>query len=214
MNNRFATAGLYGKLTNIFADLKNDKLTNTGPFKMLVAGDPMKAEKKHCQPFDFGNYAKLFFSANEIPQSEDKSYAYFRRWIIFFFENVFEGDNNDPNLIDRLTTQEEMSGLLNLSLIALKQLIKDNGFVYVDNIATIEKNYTLNSNNVERYVKERCDITGNDGDYIICRDLWGDYFTFCKQNSLHSKDDNVFGMEFGPSQKQSTTNPAIKGRMP
>ncbi len=52
------------------ADLKNDKLTNTGLFKMLVSGDPMKAEKKHCQPFDFENYAKLFFSANEIPQSE------------------------------------------------------------------------------------------------------------------------------------------------
>ena len=142
MNNRFATAGLYGKLANIFADLKNAKLTNTGPFKMLVAGDPMKAEKKHCQPFDFQNYAKLFFSANEIPQSEDKTYAYFRRWIIFFFENVFEGDDNDPNLIDRLTTQEEMSGLLNLALIALKQLIKDNGFIHIDDIAKIEKDYT------------------------------------------------------------------------
>jgi P4 family phage/plasmid primase-like protien len=194
MSNRFATAGLYGKLANIFADLKNDKLTNTGVFKMLVSGDPMKAEKKHCQPFDFENYAKLFFSANEIPQSEDKSYAYFRRWIIFFFENVFEGDDNDPNLIDRLTTQEEMSGLLNLALIALKQLIKDNGFAYVD-IATIENDYTLNSNNVERFVRERCEITRNDEDYIICRDLWGVYFRFCKQNSLHCKDDNVFGME-------------------
>lgn len=78
----------------------------------------MKADRKHCQPFEFENYAKLVFSANEIPQSEDTSYAYFRRWIIFFFENVFEGDNNDPNLIDRLTTETEMSGLLNLSLIA------------------------------------------------------------------------------------------------
>jgi P4 family phage/plasmid primase-like protien len=117
MSNRFATACLYGKLANIFADLKNDKLANTGLFKMLVSGDPMKSEKKHCQPFDFENYAKLFFSANEIPQSEDTSYAYFRRWIIFFFESVFEGDNNDPNLIDRLTTETEMSGLLKLALL-------------------------------------------------------------------------------------------------
>jgi P4 family phage/plasmid primase-like protien len=195
MSNRFATAGLYRKLANIFADLKNDKLANTGLFKMLVSGDPMKAEKKHCQPFDFENYAKLFFSANEIPQSEDKSYAYFRRWIIFFFESVFEGNDNDPNLIDRLTTQEEMSGLLNLALIALKQLIKDNGFNYIDDITTIAKNYTLNSNNVERFVRERCEITSNEEHYIICRDLWDVYFGFCKQNGLHCKDDNVFGME-------------------
>jgi putative DNA primase/helicase len=135
MNNRFATAELYAKLANIFADLKNDKVANTGPFKMLVSGDPMKAEKKHCQPFDFENYAKLFFSANEIPQSEDKTYAYFRRWIIFSFENVFEGKDDDPNLIDKITTKNEMSGLLNLSLIALRQLIKDNGFVHIDDIS-------------------------------------------------------------------------------
>jgi putative DNA primase/helicase len=195
MSNRFATACLYGKLANIFADLKNDKLSNSGLFKMLVSGDPMKAEKKHCQPFDFENYAKLFFSANEIPQSEDISYAYFRRWIIFFFESVFEGDNNDPNLICRLTSEEEISGLLNLALIALRQLIKDNGFAYVDDIATIMKDYTLNSDNVARFVTERCEITGNDEHYIICRDLWGNYFEFCKKNNLHSKDDNVFGME-------------------
>jgi P4 family phage/plasmid primase-like protien len=195
MGNRFAAAGLYGKLANIFADLKTDKLTDTGLFKMLVSGDPMKAEKKHCDPFDFENYAKLFFSTNEIPQSKDKTYAYFRRWIIFFFENIFEGDNNDPNVIDILTTEKEMSGLLNLALIALKQLIKDNGFIHIDDIAKIEKDYTLNSNNVERFVRERCEITGNDEDFIICRDLWDVYFSFCKQNSLHYKDDNVFGME-------------------
>ena len=35
----------------------------------------------------------------------------------------------------------------------------------------------------------------DDEDYIICRDLWGDYISFCKQKSLHSKDDNVFGAE-------------------
>jgi hypothetical protein len=88
-----------------------------------------------------------------------------------------------------------MSGLLNLALIALKQLIMDKGFVHVDDFVTIEKDYTLNSNDIERFVREKCEITGNDEDYKICRDLWGDYFSFCKQNGLHSKDDNVFGME-------------------
>lgn len=105
MSNRFVTACLYGKLANIFADLKNDKLANTGLFKMLVSGDPMKAEKKHCQPFDFENYAKLFFSV-----SEDISYAYFRRWIIFFFENVFEGDKRQEISATRKICGESVKG--------------------------------------------------------------------------------------------------------
>lgn len=80
-NDRFASAGLYGKLANTFADLKSDKLTHSGPFKMLVSGDFIRAQHKFKNPFEFQNYAKLIFSANEIPQSDDKTYAYFRRWI-------------------------------------------------------------------------------------------------------------------------------------
>ena len=38
---------------------------------MLVSGDFIRAQKKYGQPFEFSNYAKLIFSANEIPQSED-----------------------------------------------------------------------------------------------------------------------------------------------
>ena len=38
---------------------------------------------------------------------------------------VFQGEDKDTSLIEKLTTKEELSGLLNLAIIALKQLIKD-----------------------------------------------------------------------------------------
>jgi P4 family phage/plasmid primase-like protien len=195
VGDRFAVADLYGKLANTFADLKTDKLKSTGNFKMLVSGDFIRAQKKFRDPFDFKNYAKLIFSANEIPQSDDKTYAFFRRWIILFFERVFEGENYDAKLIDKLTTEEEKSGLLNLALIALRQLIKDKGFIHIDDIATVERDYNLNASTVQRFVNEKCEITNDQDDFIICRDLWGVYLKYCKHNGLSSKDDNKFGME-------------------
>lgn len=51
-----------------------------------------------------------------------------KRWIILLFDRVFQGEDKDTNLIEKLTTEEELSSLLNLAIIALKQLIKDNGF--------------------------------------------------------------------------------------
>ena len=79
--NRFAAANLYGKHVNTFADLKSIKLSETGNFKMLVSGDSITAERKFEHPFTFRNYAKLIFSANEIPESDDKTDAFYRRWI-------------------------------------------------------------------------------------------------------------------------------------
>ena len=182
-------------MVNTFADLLSEKLKNTGPFKMLVSGDTIRAEKKFHQAFSFSNYAKLIFSCNDIPKSDDRGYAYFKRWIIFHFEHAFIGEDRDNYLIDKITTSEEMSGLLNLALISLRQLIEDNGFVDTDDIETVEEEYSLNSSTVKRFLIEKCEITNEREHFIICRDLWGVYLKYCKDSKISSSYDNVFGME-------------------
>ena len=39
---RFGPPDLYGKLVNVFADLKASKLSSTGNFKTFVSGDSMR----------------------------------------------------------------------------------------------------------------------------------------------------------------------------
>jgi P4 family phage/plasmid primase-like protien len=195
--NRYAAADLYGKMVNTFADLKAEKLKDTGPFKMLVSGDWCRAERKYGQPFHFQNRAKLIFSCNTIPQSNDTGYAYFKRWLIFHFQRVFTGEERDTRLLDNITTPEELSGLLNLALQSLRKLIEDNGFVDADNIETVEETYETNSSTVAEFVHDTCKIT-KDGDeeaYVVCRDLYDFYVKYCKDTNLTRKDDNVFGSE-------------------
>ena len=89
--NRFKVAELYGKLANIFADLPNKRLQSSSMFKTLVSGDRITAERKHEHPFAFRNHAKLIFSANALPGSNDRTYAFYRRWLIIPFEQTFNG---------------------------------------------------------------------------------------------------------------------------
>jgi putative DNA primase/helicase len=95
---------------------------------MLVSGDPITGEHKFGQPFTFTNYAKLIFSANEIPESDDKSVALYRRWLIVHFDKIFQKGAEDTKLIKKLSAPEKLSGLLNLALISFKQLIDEGGF--------------------------------------------------------------------------------------
>ncbi|MGC2683941.1 MAG: DUF5906 domain-containing protein [Candidatus Nitrosopolaris sp.] len=113
--NRFAAADLYGKHVNTFAGLKSIKLSETGNFKMLVSGDSITAERKFEHPFTFRNYAKLIFSTNEIPESNDKTDAFYDRWIIFHFDKKFQCGPEDTKMMEKITTPEELSGLLNLA---------------------------------------------------------------------------------------------------
>lgn len=79
VTNRFAKARLEGKLLNIFPDIGSDALDNLNPIKPLISGDPIDAEYKYQNPHTFVNRAKMFFSANELPEIKEKTFADFKR---------------------------------------------------------------------------------------------------------------------------------------
>jgi putative DNA primase/helicase len=132
---RFATAQLFGRTLNTYADLKQDRIKSSGNLKTVISGDSIEGQHKHTRRFGFRNYAKIVYSANNPPETDDTTYAFYRRWLIIPFDRTFvnTSDPNDPNkkdpdLIKKLTTAEEMSGALNLRLRYLHVLIKENGF--------------------------------------------------------------------------------------
>jgi putative DNA primase/helicase len=192
-NDKFSSADLFGKLVNTFADLKSQKLLATGYFKTLVSGDSVRAQEKYGKPFSFRNCAKLIFSTNKIPDSDDKSYAYYKRWLILSFEKVFQGMARDTNLINKLTTPDELSGLLNLALISLRRLKKDNGFKEIS-VEKVKKEYEYNSNTVKAFLDDKCviDLTAPEY-YIPTVYLYNEYENFCQEKRVKPLDMNVFG---------------------
>jgi hypothetical protein len=55
---------------------------------------------------------------------------------------------------------------LNLAIIALKQLIKDNGFILVDNVHYIQKEYNQNASAIEEFLNSQCQLDVSDRDRI------------------------------------------------
>lgn len=194
-DDRFASAHLYGKMVNVFADLKADKINDSGYFKLLVSGDRIRAQKKHQQPFDFSNYAKLIFSANRIPDTSDDSYAYFRRWVILRFDRTFEGSEKDENLIEALTTPKELSGLLNVALGGLRRLRAERGFEHTD-IDEIKAMYQEGASRINDFIDKECTLdTSNSELSVTTFSLHEAYATYCKGKGTSFLDIRRFGEE-------------------
>ena len=191
--NRFAVADVCGKLVNTFADLKSVKLSETGNFKMLVSGDSISGEHKFQDSFKFRNFAKLIFSANEIPESNDKSDAFYRRWLNFHFDKKFVGGKEDTKLLEKLTTPDELNGLLNMALTGLKQLIDESGFHDKD-IEDIRRDYEEHTNDVNTFLYRECLVDITRSDYsTLATDLYAAYVTFCVKRGSRPKEMSVFG---------------------
>jgi putative DNA primase/helicase len=91
-NDRFSAARLVGRLANICPDLPTTDLVSTSMFKSITGGDPLMAEYKFRDSFEFIPYARLVFSANHPPKSQDASPAFFRRWLVVPFERLYSSD--------------------------------------------------------------------------------------------------------------------------
>lgn len=124
---RFGTYSLWGKLANICTDIPASPIRYTGTFKMLTGGeDSVRAERKFADAFFFTNPAKLVFSANDLPPIEnDRSYAFWRRWVTIEFPVDLTG-KEDRDLPEKL--RAELSGVLNWALEGLRRLREEGGF--------------------------------------------------------------------------------------
>ena len=131
----------------------------------MVSGiDTVDAENKYQQSFKFKNAAKLGFSANNLPEGP-KDPAWYERLCLIECLNKFRGtEKEDKHLIDKLTTDTELSGFLNLALEGLKKLIKNDKFSYNKTFEETEKEYSLNSNPVAFFMEERTERSTADID--------------------------------------------------
>jgi len=188
--NRFAKADLHHKLANIYADLPDKALWRTGTFKMLTGRDLITAERKFQNSFTYENYAKLLFSANKVPEAYDDTDAFFRRWIIVVFPNQFVGEKADPHILKKLTTPEELSGLLNLVLPALKRLLEKGQFSYSKTTEEIREDYIRKSSPIAAFVMDCLEVDSDA--FIVKKDLYNAFSEYCRQRSLPAVTQDTF----------------------
>ena len=205
---KFAVASLFGKLANMFADLPAKALKDSSLFKMLTGEDNIPAEKKFKDKFFFQNYAKMIFSANQIPKTPDESDAFFRRWIILQFPNQFTGGNDDKKLIYRLTTDAEMSGLLNYAIAGLRRLLERGDFTSARSIEEMRELYMRQSDSVMSFIMDCLEISIMD--HIGKKELYSRYTEYCREKIYPIVPENTFHQELHRKIRVEDYRPAVK----
>ncbi len=177
--NRFASASLYGKRANLCADLPSKELHRTSMFKALTGGDRVRAENKGQQAFHFVNQAKLFFSMNQVPLTDDDSDAFYRRWVLIDFPNRFEGANLDLDKLQEITKPTELAGLFNRCLGIIPRLLERKGFSNAGSTAATREKYTRMSDSVYCFIEDRVEVLPLV--WIRKKDLYARYQDWCRE---------------------------------
>lgn len=194
LGDRFKTAEMFGKLANIGDDIGDDFIPNPAVFKKLVSGDRVNVERKGQNPFDFNNYGKLLFSANNIPRIKDKSGAVISRLVIIPFDAQFSVNDvdYDPYIKYKLRQPENMEYLIQLGIKGLKRVLQNREFTTSQRVQKELREYEENNNPVLLFFKE---ISIEDIENNPTKDIYKKYSEFCIANSFQPMSNIEFSKQ-------------------
>jgi putative DNA primase/helicase len=190
LKGRFSSSQLNEKLVNIDADISKEISKKLGMLKKLTGNDQISAEEKYKNPFNFVNHAKLILVTNKLPEIKEDTIAIFSRLLIVDFSKTFI-KNANLDLINELTSEEELSGLLHILLKRLPRILK-TGISYSKPIETLEK-YQLRINSVKYFADNYLEKVSESK--IKKEIVYRKYREFCNKNKIPPKPENKFSQE-------------------
>lgn len=213
LGDRFKTAEMFGKLANIGDDIGDEFIANPAIFKKLVTGERVSAERKGQNPFEFNNYSKLLFSANNIPRIKDKTGAVQRRLTIIPFDARFSADDPDfnPYIKHLLKTDEVMEYLINLGIAGLKRVLLNRKFTGSTKVQKAMDEYEENNNPIIGFFRE-CE----DEEFQIENEptnvVYKRYQEYCLANSLQPMSNIEFSKQVNRILNMRVENKWLNGK--
>lgn len=193
---------LHGRLANIAGDLSNYDLKDTGMFKQVTGRDLITAKRKYLNDLFFENYAKIIFACNELPKVYDLSDGFWSRWVLFEFpykfleEEAFEKLENkrnckimDTSIIDKITTPEELSGLLNMALDGLSRILSNGGFSYSKGTEEVKDLWIRKSDSFTAFCIDSIEI--DEDCKIPKKNIRRSFSRYCKEHKVPGASDKV-----------------------
>lgn len=201
-SDQFAMGELFNKLANLSADISKTALKETGKFKSLIGRDLISAQRKFLPMVHFQNYAKMIFSANELPVTQDITPAFFLRWVIIDFPYTFLSEKEllqvqdnekdrfklaNPNIIEEITSDDQMSGLLNWSLIGLNRLLSKKDFSYNKSNIEVKNTWLRKSSSIHAFIMD-CVVRKSDSK-VPKQEFLEAYLDYCSTHKITSVNE-------------------------
>jgi len=200
--NGFNIQELQNKLVNLGGDISDTYLQDTGIFKSLTGNDLVSVKRKFLNDVKFRNKAKLIFSCNNLPSSKDNSRGFWDRWILINFPYRFEHQEvidtlneeekenvklRENSIVEKITTEKELSGVLNWALEGLNRLLKQGHFTLTKSTKDVRERWIRTADSFAAFCEDK--IEEDYGAMIKKSDLKRAYHNYCKFNKIQAVSD-------------------------
>lgn len=194
MNDRFSAFNLIGKYANFYDDLSARDFYDAGAFKVATGGGYINAEQKFSDAIRYKNTAKLGFATNEVAlPKESADDAYYSRWLVFRFLQQFgEGNQKtNKNLLEEITTPNELSGFLKIAIKGFQRLERQQSFSYKKTSEEVKLIMHESGDVISAFV-QNC-LIESEGNLIPKEVMYNAFLAWCSTTKRMSVTKDLIG---------------------
>ena len=186
---QFQAGRLLGKLANLGDDISNEFLKGDtiSIFKKIVSGEWIYTDVKGASGFEFKPYCTLVFSCNEFPALGDSSEGTMRRLFPIPFNAQFSRSDAfyDPYIAEKVCTPEAARYLINLGILGLERIIKNNGMTPNPERDALVNDVRIENDNVLQWMEDD-GVAPDDLNGSPIPRRYSQYCEWCKQNNVRN----------------------------
>jgi len=187
LTSRFEVSRLYKRLACFISETNFGEMKQTSMLKQLTGNDLMAFEYKQKDNFEDVNYAKILISTNNLPETNDKTLGFYRRWLLIDFPNKF---SEKKDILSDIP-DEEYTRLASKCVRILTELLSKREFWNEGTVENRTKKYEDLSNPLEKFLKE---FTIEDYNGFIWKAEFERKFgEWCKENKQRQMSEVALG---------------------
>lgn len=182
-----------GKYLAVFPDMeigREDKRQIIEQLKMISGGDPVAIDRKYLNEIpNFRLGTRMAIASNQMPGIPDPTLALVRRSVAFYLRHTVKVEDQDEQLVARLTSPESLAGITLLSLIGIKNMDADGGLIqpkwYASLIEDLKSQSSEYAELIGEYlevVHEEHDVGDDDRAWVSQLDMYNLFTKVCEAN--------------------------------
>lgn len=187
-NDGLALQQMENKLINISYE-NSSKIFDTSALKSYISGEALNVKRLYQDSYSTTNYPQSLMASNSMPQSDDFSEGFYRRFRFIPFNVTIEKDKVNPNLKNELC--EELAGIANWLLEGVRRLRENKKFTYSPTIEALQDEFRVDSDNVYSFLNDENCIQSTNQKKLLSL-LYKEFEDYCEFNGYKTMGKKTF----------------------
>lgn len=185
-------AALAGKRLNVVNELPDSEILAGETFKAIVTGDEITRRRAYEQTLTFRSRAGHLFAANRLPGSSDKSWGFWRRWIVVEFNRRFTAADREPGLGDWIVANE-LPGIAAWAVRGAADLLSDGNYNVPESSRRVLSRWQLSSDPLMLFLSDCTAPAHGEDPWVSATELYVAYTGWCTANGYRAMSSGHMG---------------------